>query len=120
MIKTVNSIIDGFVPNKNTLHIFLIFVILFFVTLKNNPIESALTVLTPLKLHEYHNYIAPFTPIEQEDEFGSKVYCKEAPAVLECFALYPLENLKNISLWYIISATMTGLITRFSTGGKDQ
>ena len=117
MKELISSIAHAFIPNKNTLKIFAIFIILFFVTLKNNPVESAVTHLTPLKLHQHHSTIAPFTPVEHE--FGTKKYCIEATGIINCFLLYPKENMQNISLWYIISAISAGIIMRFIPGGKE-
>ncbi|RLG12556.1 MAG: hypothetical protein DRN71_05995 [Candidatus Nanohalarchaeota archaeon] len=117
MKETIISIGHAFIPNKNTLKIFAIFIILFFATLKNNPVESAVTYLTPLKLHHYHELLAPFTP--DNHEFGTEKYCIEATGIIKCFTLYPKENIQNISSWYIISAISAGLIMRFTPGGKD-
>ncbi|MEA3343074.1 MAG: hypothetical protein U9Q92_02825 [archaeon] len=119
MIETITHIGRGFIPNKTTLKVFSIFIILFFITLKSNPIESALTAVTPFHLYKYHSIIAPFTPAAEQDSFGAKKYCQEAAGVVKCFILYPGKNIQNISLWYIISAVITGLITRFGIGGKE-
>ncbi|MFH1433051.1 MAG: hypothetical protein ABIG84_07600 [archaeon] len=118
MIETINNIARAFIPNANTLKIFAIFIILFFATLKNNPVEYAITTLTPLQLHQYHHTIAPFTPVEPED-FGTKQYCKEATGFIQCAILYPKENMQNIALWYTISALAAGLIARFSNRGNE-
>ena len=117
MKETITCIGRAFIPNKNTLKIFAIFVILFFATLKNNPVESAVTYLTPFKLHHHHELLAPFTP--DDHEFGTEKYCIEATGIIRCFALYPKENIQNIGLWYMISAISAGLIMRFAPGGKD-
>ncbi len=117
MKETIRCLGSAFIPNKITLKVFAIFVILFFVTLKNNPVESAVTYLTPFKLHQHHALIAPYTPVDHE--FGTKKYCIEATGVVECFTLYPKENMQNIGLWYIVSAIIAGIIMRFVPGGKS-
>ena len=117
MKETLTCLGRAFIPNKTTLKIFAIFIILFFATLKNNPVESAVTYLTPFRLHQHHDLFAPFTP--DNHEFGTEKYCIEATGVIKCFTLYPKENIQNIGLAYIISAISTCLIMRFAPGGKD-
>lgn len=119
ILGVLGDIAGALIPSIVTLNIFSIFIIMFFVTLKNNPIEEIINPLAVLGLEKYHRIIAPFTPVETE-AFGTKVYCKDAAGVLQCFSLYPKENIQNIGLWYGISLVSSATIRRIYPGGKDK
>ena len=119
MKEAFGDILSILIPSAMTLNIFSIFMIMFFVTLKNNPIEEIITPLSGLGLDRYHKIIAPFTPVET-GAFGTKVYCKDAAGAVQCFSLYPKENTQNIGLWYGISVVSSALVRRINLGGKKK
>lgn len=119
ILGILGDITSALIPSVITLNIFSIFIIMFFVTLKNNPIEEIINPLATLGLEKYHHIIAPFTPVETE-AFGTKIYCKDAAGVIQCFSLYPKENAENIGLWYGISLVSSATIRRIYPGGKEK
>ena len=119
ILGVLGDLSSALAPSIITLNIFSILIILFFVTLKNNPVEEIISPLAVLGLEKYHHIIAPFTPVETE-AFGTKVYCKDAAGIIQCFSLYPKENTQNIGLWYGISLFSSVMIRRFYPGGNSR
>ena len=103
------------VPSKTHLKVIAIIFILFFMTLKGNPIDLAVSGDIPV-LYKINKIFTPFYTTGDKN-FGSD-YCSSAGGVIGCIKINPVSSAFNFIYWYVAASFVTLAYIHF--GGDSE